>query len=572
MLKVRFLTVATAIVLSPPAMAQDPNAGKATFSAQCGLCHSAEPGDNGGAQGPSLQGVFGREAASSGAFTYTRALQNSGLSWDAATLDRFLASPTSVVPGSSMVVPLASDSDRANVIAYFESLKAGTFEERQGPAGGFAGFGGGEPPALDPNADWLKDYPGRVHSVDLDSLPEPYASNSAVNFPTVVEQPGDQQLQVPAGFKVALFTDALTAPRGMIVAANGDVFVAETTSGRIKVMRPDSSNTAPASIATFAQGLIQPLGLALYPDAANPEWLYVAENNRVVRYPYSTGDMVASGVPELVVPELSPVSAGHYTRDLAFSPDRSRMYVSVGSQSNVAEDIPAKSPDEIQAWEAERGLGAAWGAEENRASVMVYEVGNEASTGKLFATGIRNCVGLTVQPETGDVWCSVNERDQLGDDLVPDYSTRVTEGGFYGWPWYYMGDNEDPRHAGARPDLPGNILRPDVPYTSHSAAVDLEFYPYGMRGESAFPAEYSGQGFAVLHGSWNRANRTGHKVVQVPIVNGEPTGEYIDFLVGFIAPSGNPWGRPVAITVMNDGSLLLSDDGANRVYRIYFGD
>jgi hypothetical protein len=248
------------------------------------------------------------------------------------------------------------------------------------------------------------------------------------------------------------------------------------------------------------------------------------------------------------------------------------MYVSVGSQSNVAEDLPGKSAAEIRAWEAEHGLGAAWGNEENRASVMVFEVGNEQASARLFATGIRNCVGLTVQPATGDVWCTTNERDRLGDDLVPDYSTRVTDGSFFGWPWYYMGDNEDPRLKGDRPDLAGKITKPDVPFTAHSAAVDLEFYPLEPSGSSAFPDKYAGQGFAVFHGSWNRAHRTGHKVVQVPIENGEPTGEFIDFLVGFIAPDGDPWGRPVAIVVAKDGSLLLSDDGSNIVYRIFYED
>ncbi|MDR2212514.1 MAG: PQQ-dependent sugar dehydrogenase, partial [Pseudomonadales bacterium] len=192
--------------------------------------------------------------------------------------------------------------------------------------------------------------------------------------------------------------------------------------------------------------------------------------------------------------------------------------------------------------------------------------------GKLYATGIRNCVGLSMEPQTGDLWCTTNERDMLGDDLVPDYSTRVQEGAFYGWPWYYMGAYEEPRLAGERPDLAGKALRPDVPYTAHSAALDLEFYPTQQSGASAFPAEYAGDGFAVLHGSWNRGPRTGHKVVQVPLRNGEPSGEYIDFLTGFIGDDGNPWGRPSAIAVAQDGSLLVSDDGANVVYRISYGD
>jgi len=553
---------------------QPANMGKAVFEQQCALCHSAAPGDNGGAQGPLLHGIFGQEAASTG-FSYSQALRNSGLTWDAATLDRFLAAPTEVVPGSLMVVPIADVEARGNVIAYFQALKEGTFSEPAPRTGGFGGFGpsAAEPPAGDP--DWINDRPGRVHKVDLSALPAPFATGSAVNFPTVVPRPANGELQVPAGFRVETFATGLQAPRNMVIAPNGDIFITETTSNRISVMRPGADHSRAESISVYAQGVVQPLGMAFYP-ANNPQWLYVAEMNRVVRYPYNTGDTVANAVPEVIVPQLAPTGGGHYTRDLAFSPDGSKIYVSVGSMTNVADgpnDLqPVKSAAEIAAWEAEKGLGAAWGNEENRASVLVFDNGNEAASGRLFATGIRNCVGLTVQPQTGDVWCSTNERDQLGDDLVPDYSTRVPEGSFFGWPWYYMGNNEDPRHAGARPDLAGKINVPDVPYTAHSAAVDLAFYPLQPEGASAFPARYAGQGFAVLHGSWNRAHRTGHKVVQLPIENGEPTGEYIDFLTGFIDPDGSPWGRPVAIVVASDGSMLLSDDGANIVYRISYDE
>ncbi len=553
----------------PPAPA---NIGKTFFRAQCALCHSAEPNDGGGAQGPSLDGVFGRAAASGGTFPYTQVLRDSGLSWDGATLHRFLASPAEVVPGSAMVVAVPDETNRTNVIAYFEALSNGTFTEPPAPPPFGAGAFG--PPAASPTGDpeWKEDAPGVTHSVDLTQLPAPLATPSAVNFPTVIPRPEGAEFNVPEGFTVATFATGLTAPRGMIVAANGDVLIVETTSGRIKVMRPTADNSSAQEVTLFAQGMDQPLGIAFYPSADAPEWLYVAETNRVIRYPYTTGDTVASALPEVIVPQLAPTSAGHYTRDLAFSTDGTKMYVSVGSASNVAEGLlDAKTPEEIQAWEAERGLGAAWGGEEGRASVLVFDVGNEAASAKLFANGIRNCVGLTVQPATGDVWCSTNERDQLGDDLVPDYSTRVTEGAFYGWPWYYMGDNEDPRHAGARPDLVGKITKPDVPYRSHSAAVDLEFYPETPEGDSAFPADYAGQGFAVLHGSWNRAHPTGSKVVRLPIVDGAPTGEYVDFLTGFITDEGR-WGRPVALTVMNDGSLLLSDDGANVVYRISYGE
>ena len=571
-MKIRPILIFITILFSGQVLAADSLAGKDFFAQQCALCHSAEPGDNGGAQGPLLHGVFGREAANTG-FTYTDAMASSGLTWDADTLDRFLAAPTRVVPGSSMVIPVSDDDTRANLIAYFEELANGTFVDDRAPPAGFAGFPGDTPePEGDP--DWINDRPGRVHRVNLSALPAPYETGSAVNFPTVVPRQDTENLMLPDGFTVEVFLgEGLSGPRAIVLAPNGDIFLAETQSGRIRVIRPNAVRSAPQDVEIFAQGMLQPLGIAFYPAGDNPEWVYVAETNRVVRYPYQVGDMVARGVPEVIVPQLSPVGGGHYTRDLAFSPDGKLMYVSVGSQSNVAENnMDPKTPAEIAAWETEKGLGAAWGTEENRAAVMVFEVGNEASTGRLFANGIRNCVGLTVQPETGDVWCSVNERDQLGDDLVPDYSTRVPDGGFFGWPWYYMGDNEDPRHAGARPDLVGKIMTPDVPYTAHSAAVDLEFYPLDPAGNSAFPAEYAGDGFAVLHGSWNRAHRTGHKIVRVPIENGVPTGEYIDFLVGFIDEEGNPWGRPVATAVMDDGSLLLSDDGANVIYRIAYGD
>ena len=568
-MNIRQLFVISAALLPGFAAAQDATAGKDFFAQQCALCHSAAEGDNGGAQGPLLHGVFGRAAAATG-FTYTDAMRNSGLTWDAATLDRFLASPTTVVPGSSMVIPVENAGTRANVIAYFEQLANGTFVDNRPAPRGFGGFANTEPPSGDP--DWINDRPGRVHRVDLDSLPEPYQTSSAVNFPSVVARPDGANLMLPDGFTAEVFLDeGLSGPRAMVLAPNGDIFLAETQSGRVRVIRPNALRRAPQTIEIFAQGMLQPLGIAFYPAGDNPEWVYVAETNRVIRYPYQVGDMLARDVPEVIVPQLSPVGGGHYTRDLAFSPDGKYMYVSVGSQSNVAENnMDEKSAAEIAAWEAEKGLGATWGTEENRASVMVFEVGNEAATGRLFANGIRNCVGLTMQPQTGSLWCSVNERDQLGDDLVPDYSTRVTDGSFFGWPWYYMGDNEDPRHAGARPDLVGKITRPDVPYTAHSAAVDLEFYPLAPAGNSAFPTEYAGDGFAVLHGSWNRAHRTGHKIVRLPMEDGIPTGEYIDFLVGFIDEEGNPWGRPVATQFMDDGSMLLSDDGANVIYRISF--
>ncbi len=413
--------------------------------------------------------------------------------------------------------------------------------------------------------DWKNDAPGRMHHIDVASLPAPGKSN--VNFPKVVPRPPNAKLEVPPGFHAALFTKDVAGPRVMRIAPNGDIFVSETKSGDIKVLRPAKDYSGVASSATYAKGLDRPFGLQFYPAGDHPEWLYVAENNRVVRYPYKAGDMEATAQPEVVVPKLAPTGEYHFTRDLVFSPDGKRMFVSVGSGSNVAEEIPKKTPAQIKAWEAEHGVGAAWGDETNRGDVLVFDVGSDK--GKPYATGIRNCVALAIEPQTGGLWCTVNERDLLGDNLVPDYSTQVKEGGFYGWPWYYMGNHEDPRHAGERPDLAGKTITPDVPYQAHSAPTGFIFYK-ATSGPSAFPSEYVGDAFTVFHGSWNRKHRTGHKVVRVPMKDGKPTGRYEDFLVGFITADGKPWARPASLTEAPDGSLLLSDDDGNRIFRISY--
>jgi glucose/arabinose dehydrogenase/cytochrome c2 len=556
-------------VAAAPAFAADANAGRTFFRAQCALCHSAEAGDNGGAQGPSLQGILGRKAATSSGFGYSQALKKSELTWDDATLGRFLASPTTVVPGSSMVIPVPQQADRDNLVAYFTAVRDGTLAASAGPGGPPRGFAPPPPGAALPqgDADWKKDAPGVTHRIDLARLPAPGATPSAMNFPRVVDKPAGAQLKLPPGFKAEVFLTGLTGPRAMYLAPNGDIFLSETQSGRVKVLRP-SADGKTATATVFAQGLQQPYGIALQPAGPDPQWVYIAEVNRVVRYPYNVGDTVASGVPEVVIPQLASTGGGHYTRDIVFAPDGRRFWVSVGSGSNVAEDITKKTPDEVKAWEAEHGFGAPWGTEENRAMVRVYEVGGD-ERGKTWATGIRNCVGMTLQPATGDIWCATNERDMLGDNLVPDYATSVKQGAFYGWPWYYMGGNEDPRLADHRPDLAGKATLPDVPFQAHSAATNVLFYG-ATRGASAFPKEYVGDGFAVLHGSWNRAFRTGHKIVRLPMKDGKPTGEYVDFLTGFITEEGNSWGRPVAIAVARDGSLLLADDGANLIYRISY--
>lgn len=568
-------TAATAAILTAlaaPALGADANAGRTFFRAQCALCHSAEANDNGGAQGPNLQGILGRKAAST-SFSYSPALKSSGLIWDAASLERFLTSPTTVVPGSAMVIPVPQQSDRDNLVAYFTAVRDGTLQAAAGPGGPPRGGGPGgfapPPPAAPPKgeADWKKDVPGRVHRIDVAHLPAPYDTPSASNFPRVVPKPEGAKLSLPPGFSIDVYLTGLTGPRAMRLAPNGDVLLAETNAGRVRVLRPAADGKTAAS-TVFAQGLQQPYGIALYPAGDHPQWVYVAETNRVVRYPYKVGDTVASGVPEVIIPQLSPVGGGHFTRDISFTPDGRHFYVSVGSQSNVPENLSKKTPDEIRSWEAAHGFGTTWDQEENRANLRIFDVTGDTK-GRTYASGIRNCVGLTIQPATGLPWCAVNERDNLGDDLVPDYATSVKDGAYYGWPWYYMGKYEDPRLKGQRPDLAGKATVPDVPFTAHSAALNIKFYE-ASNGASAFPKEYVGDAFVVLHGSWNRAFRTGHKIVRLPMKNGKPTGEYVDFMTGFITEDGNTWGRPAAIVELKDGSLLLSDDGVNLVYRISY--
>jgi glucose/arabinose dehydrogenase len=557
-----------ALALAAPALAAaadaDAAAGKAFFRQQCAICHSAEAGDNGGAQGPALSGVVGRRAGSAGGFSYTQALHDAQLTWDASTLEKFLSSPATVVPGTAMLVAVPNEADRGNLIAYFQSLAN---SKSAGAAAANSVAPVKIPASSRRSADWKKDAPGRSHRIALASLPAPFTTASTSNRPQLAARPPGAALAVPRGFRIDTFAAGLAGPRKMLQAANGDIFVSETRGGRISVLHPTPDGRGVIGTDVYVQDLKQPFGIAFYPNAASPQWLYVAETNRIIRYAYQAGDVNTHAEAEVVVAEL-PHNGGHFTRDIAFSPDGKRMFVSVGSGSNVAETMPKKTPDEIKAWEAAHGLGAAWDQEADRAAVLVFDVAATA-TAKIYATGIRNCVSLTVQPATGALWCTTNERDLLGDDLVPDYSTRVREGGFYGWPWYYFGSHEDPRLKGDRPDLRNKVLLPDVPYQAHSAALNLTFYSAGS-GESAFPDAYAGDAFAAFHGSWNRSLRTGYKLVRVRMKHDAPTGEYDDFVTGFVIDNDHVWGRPVATLELKDGSLLLSDDGANAIYRVSY--
>jgi len=454
-----------------------------------------------------------------------------------------------------VVVPRASD--RRDLVAYLGSLIAPGVESGEAPV---------EAEGADPG-DWHHAAPGVRHRIDLAAMPAPYATTSAGNAPRVVDRPPGAVLSVPEGFSVNLFTDGLSGPRVVRVAPNGDIFIAETKENRIRVLRAADGASAPSENVIYATGLDRPFGVAFYPLGSDPRWVYVATNNTVVRFAYRSGDLKASGAPEMILPSLSPEhDGGHTTRDVAFSSDGQRMYVSVGSGSNVADGMLTKSDEERRNWDSGHAFGEAWGAETDRALVKVTDPEGKTPL-KIFATGIRNPVGLAINPTTGVLWASTNERDMLGDDLVPDYFTSVREGAFYGWPWYYMGDHEDPRHARERPELAGHVQVPDIPIQSHSAPLEAVFYA-AKAGGSLFPAEYQGDLFVALHGSWNRTHRTGYKVVRARFRDGIATGEYDDFLTGFVVDGASVWGRPVGVAVAHDGALLVTDDGNGTLWRI----
>jgi glucose/arabinose dehydrogenase len=407
--------------------------------------------------------------------------------------------------------------------------------------------------------DWHSDAPGVMRRITVDDLPKPHATPTTANPSRVVRKPADAQLKTMPGFEVAAFATGLTGARVVRVAPNGDVFVAQSQPGRIIILRAKDGAAAPDHTETFANGLDQPFGIAFYPPGPDPNWVYVAETHRVVRFAYRSGDFLPSSVAEVVVPALP--TGGHWTRDIAFSPDGKTLYVSVGSASNVADSLPTMQ--DLAGWEKTHAVGAAWGREDGRATVLAFDA--DGKNRRTYATGLRNCSGLAVQPQTGTPYCATNERDLLGDDLPPDYLTSVKQDAFYGWPWYYIGAHEDPRHANKRPDLASKVTVPDVLLQPHSAPLGVAF-----NTGHQFPAAWSGDAFVAMHGSWNRALRTGYKIVRIPFKDGKPTGEYQDFVTGFAVNDESVWGRPVAVAFAHDGSLLFSDDEGGVVWRVAY--
>jgi glucose/arabinose dehydrogenase len=399
--------------------------------------------------------------------------------------------------------------------------------------------------------DYSQEKPGTRRKLSVADLPEPFATPSVDNGPNgttnMIARPTDAWPQAPRGFKVELYATDLGNPRLIRTAPNGDLFLADSEPGKILVFRGVSRDGKAQQTAEFSTGLSQPFGIAFYPAGPNPKWIYVGNTDSVVRFPYQNGDLKARGAAEKLadLPGGGRLrGGGHWTRDVVFSKDGTKMFVSVGSHSNV--DDSDAHPEEF-----------------HRADVLQFTP--EGKFEKVYASGIRNCVGEAVNPITGALWCSTNERDALGDNLVPDYITHVEEGGFYGWPWFYMGGHQDPRHAGKHPELQSKALTPDVLLQPHFASLEMLFYD-----GSQFPAEYKGDVFAAEHGSWNRAKRAGYEVIRAPMRNGKATGEYEDFLTGFVTADGRVWGRPVGVAVAKDGSLFVSDDGSQSIWRVSF--
>ncbi len=391
-------------------------------------------------------------------------------------------------------------------------------------------------------SDWKADAPGVRHRVTLGDLPPPYATASAVNPAEIIARPHDAWPKAPPHFRVDLLVSGLQSPRQIRIAPDGDVFVAESTAGRIRVLRFGRDGSHVSENTLFASGLTLPFGIAFYPPGPEPRYVYVANTDSVVRFPYRNGDLKARGPAERVVSEI-PGYGAHWTRDIVFSADGGRMFIAVGSASNVQEN-PRVS-------------------EKLRADILTCSA--DGTGLRVYASGIRNPAGLAIDPATGQLWCAVNERDGLGDNLVPDYVTHVTQDGFYGWPWFYLGAHRDPRHPRGHQGLMSKAIVPDVLIASHSAPLGVTFY-----GASAFPKEYRGCAFVTLHGSWNRSRRTGYKVISVPMRDGAAGGEYYDFVTGFITPDGKVWGRPVGVAVARDGSLLITDDASNSLWRVSY--
>jgi glucose/arabinose dehydrogenase len=380
----------------------------------------------------------------------------------------------------------------------------------------------------------------KTYSFPADQLASPNHTPSASNPAKVVARPDGAELTLPPGFRIETFAEGgFKRPRWVAQAPGGDVFVTDATANTLMLLRDENGNRRidNGERYEFATGLNQPFGIAFW-----EEWLYVANTDTLVRFRYRSGQTKAAGAPEKVADLPSTPGRGHWTRNVIVSPDGTSLYVATGSGSNV-------DPDD----------------DPQRATIARYNP--DGSGREIVATGVRNPIGLGFHPDTRRLWMAVQERDGLGDELVPDFLTELKEGAFYGWPYAYLGPNEEPRRAGERSDLVSKTTVPDLLFQSHSAVMGIAFYDGRM-----FPQRYRSGAFAAFRGSSNRSQRTGYKVVFVPFENGRPAGGYEDFIVGWMLGEDRAevWGRPVGVLVLQDGSLLVTDDGAQKIWRVTY--
>jgi glucose/arabinose dehydrogenase len=372
------------------------------------------------------------------------------------------------------------------------------------------------------------------HDIRSTNLPPPYATPSKATVANIVSPPPDARLNLPPGFEIRTFaSNGFTNPRFMTQAPNGDIFVADTAGSQVVILRDANGDGVPEERFVFADGLNEPFGIA-FRDA----YIYIGDTDAIIRYPYQAGQTRVTGHYDLIT---KVPTGGHSTRNILFGPD-GKLYLAIGSHSN---DATNELPE--------------------RAAISVCDA--DGKNRRIFASGLRNPTGMAFRPGSSELFTTVNERDERGDNLPPDYMTSVHDHDFFGWPFAYSGPHPDPKNGKLRPDLVAKTRVPDVLIQAHSAALGLVFYDGSM-----FPPDYRGDAFVALHGSWNRAQVTGYKIVRIHFRNGKPLGSYDDFVTGWILDesTGRVWGRPVGLLTLKDGSLLISDDGAKKIWRVSY--
>ncbi len=504
--------------ITRPAIADSSESGKPLYESYCASCHGATGQGSGNV--PSLTTATIKSASPGELF------------WFVSTGD-----PNNGMPSWAQL----PETQRWQIVSYLKTFgPAGNAQASAQPATAApAASTGNPPPPTPPFTDYRFETPGQIHKITLKDLPAPFATPSAANGPTIVPRPPGAWPKAPAGFEVTLYATGIDNPRRIRRAPNGDFFVAEVNPGKIEIFRGLDKAGHPQRTAVFAAGLDRPFGINFYPAGPDPRWVYVGTTNSVVRFPYRSGDLQARGPSEHIV-DLP--KDGHASRDIEFEPDGQKMIIGVGSFENADDTNQPR--------------------EKNRANIL--EFNPDGSDLQVYASGIRNPSFLAFDPKTKKLWTTVNERDGLGDNLVPDYITHVERGGFYGFPWWYMGGHQDPRLMGKHPELKDKVITPDVLLQPHNASVGIAFYD-----GKQFPPEFWGDIFAAEHGSWNKSVRAGYEVIRVPLhQRGAATGEYEDFVTGFVVDDKHVWGRPSGVAVGLDGSLFITDDESNSIWRV----